>query len=115
MAKNRVCIFFYVNGQFLIHGCELADAENYGDFLICPHSHFEIWEKYYAQKYSVDFDFFPRGRVAYHKDRQVFQILYDRCIDREVREFAATDYPPDTMLGHDEHYQCHRCNQNYVV
>lgn len=59
MPQNQVSLFFYVNGQFLIHGCDLADAENYGDFLIYPDSHFEIWEKYYAKRYPVDFDFFP--------------------------------------------------------
>lgn len=103
------------NGQFLIHGCDLADAENYGDFLIYPSSHFEVWEKHYAKRYPVDFDFFSRGRVAYNKNTQVFQILYDRCIDSEVRSFAESRYNGNVSLGYDEHYQCHRCNKNYVL
>lgn len=115
MPQNQVSLFFYVNGQFLIHGCDLADAENYGDFLIYPDSHFEIWEKYYAKRHPVDFDFFPRGRVAYNKNTQVFQILYDRCIDGEIQKFTEDSYTENVSLGYDEHYQCHRCNENYVV
>ena len=115
MPQNQVCLFFYVDGQFLIHGCDLADAENYGDFLICPDSHFEIWENHYALQYHVDFDFYPRGRVAYHKSSQTFQILYDRCIGSEIQHFAETHYSGTVSLGYDKHYQCHSCNQNYVI
>ena len=75
MEMNQVCLFFYVNGQFLIHGCELKDAETYGDFLIYPGSHFDVWESNYAKRYSVDFDYYPRGRVAYRKTNRTFQIL----------------------------------------
>ena len=113
--KNQVCLFFYVNGQFLIHGCDLAEAESYGDFLIYPGSHFEIWDRYYAGRYHVDYDFFPRGRVAYSKSRQTFQILSDRCIAAEVQRFAREHYDRPFTLGLDEHYQCRRCNKEYVI
>lgn len=113
MTQNQVCLFFYVNGQFLVHGCELKEAEEYGGFLIYPGGHYEIWEKHYAKKYMVDYDFFPRGRVAYQKSTQSFQILYDRCIEQEVRAFAAENYQGKTVFGYDEHYQCSRCNQFY--
>ena len=115
MSQNQVCLFFHVNGQFLIHGCDLSEAESYGDFLIYPGSHFEIWEKHYAEKHSVEFDFFPRGRVAYNRNKQEFQILYDRCIESEIHEFAGSRYSGKISLGYDEHYQCHRCNKDYVI
>lgn len=115
MSQNQVCLFFYVNGQFLIHGCSLSEAENYGDFLVYPDSHFEIWDKHYAKRYPVDFDFYPRGRVAYRKSTQTFQILYDRCIEKEMQKFAAEHYDGNVTFGLDEHYQCHRCNKDYVV
>ena len=60
-----VCLFFYVKGKFIIHGYTLAEAETYGDFLIYPGGHFDIWEDNYYKNYGVDYDYFPRGRVAY--------------------------------------------------
>jgi len=115
VANNQVCLFFYVKGQFLIHGCSLESAESYGDFLIYPEGHFDVWEKHYARKYRVDYDYFPRGRVAYNKQSKTFQILYDRCIEKEVQSFAKENYPESATLGCDEHYQCHRCNRNYIL
>lgn len=112
---NEVCLFFYVNGKFLIHGCSLEEAEHYGDFLVYPQSHFEIWEAHYARRYPVDFDYFPRGRVAYRKNDDTFQILYDRCLEERIRDFVNANYTGKVSLGYDEHYQCHMCNENYVV
>lgn len=112
---ERIGLFFYVHGEFLFHSCSLEDAENYGDFLIYPKSHMEIWERYYAETYGVDFDFFPRGRVAYRKSNQTFVVYYDRCIEEEMREFIDMHYEGDVSLGYDEHYQCHKCNRDYVI
>lgn len=113
MHKNQVCLFFFIKGCFLIHGCEINEAENYGDFMIYPQSHFEIWQEEYADRYPVEFDFFPRGRVAYRKSDNTYQILYDRCIGEQIEELVAM-YDGKVTLGYDEHYQCYMCNQNYV-
>lgn len=115
MPQNQVCLFFCVNGQLLIHGCELKDAEEYGDFLIYPGGHYEIWDEHYAGRYGVDYDYFPRGRIAYRKSSQTFQILFDRCIEHEIRTFAAENYQGKVVFGYDEHYQCHQCNRHYVM
>ena len=115
MKKNQVCLFFYVNGQFLVHGCELELAEEYGEFLIYPKSHFEIWEKIHSKQYSVDFDYYPRGRVAYNKDNRKFHILYDPCIEKVIHVLAEQGYGEKVVFGLDEHYQCHRCNEMYVI
>ena len=112
--NNQVGIFFYVNVQFLVHSCDLEHAESYGEFLIYPKSHFEIWERYHAKRYVVDFDFYPRGRMAYNKAEGTFHILYDRCIEKAIQTLASSGYGENIVLGLDEHYQCHRCNLNYV-
>ena len=114
MIKNHVCLFFYVHRKFLIHGCELEDAERYGDFLIYPESHFDIWEKYYSKQYGVDFDFFPRGRVAYRRGDNTFLLYYDRCIGENIHMLVST-YDGKISLGYDEHYRCHKCNPSYIV
>ena len=115
MSKNQVCLFFYVRGEFLIHGCALEEAENYGDFLVYPQSHFEIWDQYYYDKYGVDFDFFPRGRVAYSRMENKFWVYSDHCIEECVRQLIDTCYDRDVVWSYDEHYQCYLCNQNYVI
>lgn len=114
MLQNQVCLFFYVNGRFLIHGCTLDEAEEYGDFLIYPGGHFDIWDKEYANRYHVDYDYFPRGRVAYNRVKQEFQILFDRCIADKMPQFAEERYTTAYTLGLDAHYRCHRCNRGYI-
>jgi hypothetical protein len=104
-----------VYGEVLVHGCSLEAAERYGDFLIYPDSHFEIWDKHYAKRYRVDFDYFPRGRVAYRKTEGAYQILYDRCIEAQVRQWAAGAYDAPVTFGLDEHYQCSNCNHDYAM
>lgn len=29
MQPNSVCLFFYVKGKFLLHGCSIDEAEEY--------------------------------------------------------------------------------------
>ena len=113
MKRNSVGLFFYVQGEFLIHGCSLEEAENYGDFLIYPDSHFEIWGKHYEEQYGVDFDFFPRGRVAYCKSEKKFWLYYDTCIGEDIQILIDSYYDGEISLVYDEHYQCHRCNLTY--
>ncbi|MDO4731880.1 MAG: hypothetical protein Q4B14_07180 [Clostridia bacterium] len=115
MAKNQVCLFFYVQGRFLIHGCDLKEAEAYGDFLVYPDSHFEIWDRFYYDTYGVDFDYFPRGRVAYNKAEKKYYLYYDTCIENKVQSLIDSYDSGDVLLKYDEHYQCSKCNLNYKV
>lgn len=112
---NKVGLFFYVNGDFLFHGCKLDDAEHYGEFLIYSESHYDIWEKYYEGLYKVDFDYYPRGRVVYNRKENVYIIYYDQCIEREIENIKLKYEGKKVVLALDEHYQCYICNQYYVV
>ena len=58
-------LFFCVNGDLLFHVCSLEEAEPYGMFSNFPHSHYDVWNKNYENKYGVEFDYYPRGRVVY--------------------------------------------------
>ena len=110
-------LFFCVDGFLLIHGCSLDEAEAYGDFLNYPHSHYKIWEKHYESKYNVEFDYYPRGRVVYRKTDDTYLIYYDKCMEPFI-ETVAKKYDgkgKKAILGYDEHYQCHMCNEDYVM
>lgn len=111
-----VCLFFYVKGKFLIHGCKLEQAESYGDFIVYPDSHWEIWDREYSDKIpDVDFDYFPRGRVAYDKREGKYLIYFDACLAEEIQDFVEQHYKGEAKLAQDEHYQCHKCNRGYVI
>lgn len=109
-----VGIFFINKDELLLHTCKIADGEPYGDFVNYPESHNDVWQREYADKHRVDFDYFPRGRIVYNKAEDVFLLYYDKCADREAKSIRKR-YPKgkcNTAL--DEHYQCHMCNDNYV-
>ena len=109
-----VNLFFKVNNQFLIHKCENEKAEKYGDFLNYPKSHMEIWEEFYYDKYNVDFDYYPRGRVIYNIKEDCYYIYHDKCItnlSEILKDYKDSKYKICT----DYHYQCYKCNKNYVI
>lgn len=111
-SNLEVGLFFYVNGALIFEGCKLKEAEKYGDFLIFSESHLEAWDKL---GYSVDFDYYPRGRVVYRVTDETFIIYHDRCISEEIKEFAGKYAGEKYVFELDEHYCCHNCNENYVV
>lgn len=108
-------LFFHVNGKLLFHGCSLDAAEPYGEFLNYPHGHDKIRRKYYAPKYNVDFDYYPRGRVVYRKSDDTYLIYYDKCMKPDIGKITEKYAGQKLELDYDEHYQCHMCNDDYVV
>lgn len=110
-----VGIFFVVNNQVLMHNCKLTEAEKYGDFLNYSKSHMEIWDRYYYKKYKVDFDYFPRGRIIYNVKEKVYYIYYDKCLKNDIKNLGIIPQNSKVKLLRDYHYQCHKCNRNYVI
>ena len=108
-------LFFCVNGKLLFHGCSLEESDPYGIFSNYPHSHYDIWNENYAQKYSVDFDYYPRGRVVYRSSDDTYLIYYDKCMEPYIDLVIDKYIGKNFETGYDEHYQCHICNTNYVV
>ena len=113
--KIGPALFFFADGELLFHGCSQVEGEPYGDFLNYPHSHLEIWGKYYENKYGVDFDYYPRGRVVYRKTDDTYLIYYDKCIKQFIDSITEKYIGCNIKLDYDEHYQCHLCNKNYII
>lgn len=112
---GHVGIFFYTAGQFLFHGCDLSGAEIYGGFKVYSRSHFEVWDDYYFKNYHVDYDYYPRGRIVYDTKTNKYLVYRDACIpEDEMQKIAETYVGKEYVLLEDEHYQCHRCNPDYV-
>lgn len=112
---NQVGLFFIVCNDLLLHSCEFAESEPYGDFLNYPLSHDEIWRGNYQKKYHVDFDYYPRGRIVYNKSEQRYILYYDGCIENEAKELQNRFSDIACQISRDEHYQCHKCCGGYIV
>lgn len=113
IEKNQmqVGLFFFVNGEFLFSGCTLQNAEKYGDFLVYPKSHFEVWDTY---DFKVDYDYYPRGRIVYRKSDDTFIIYYDKCVESELNRISREYEQFNVRFELDEHYVCHKCNKDYL-
>lgn len=108
-----VGVFFFVQGNFTFDGCPLSEAEQQGDFLIYPKSHFDVWNRYRYLKYldnrtEVNYDYFPRGRVVYRKSDDTFIIYYDKCVEDEIHRITRDYSDYNFKMEPDEHYFCHR-------
>ena len=81
----QVGLFFFINNDFAFVGCDISQADNYGDFLVYDESHFDVWERLSDQVLingmRVDYDYYPRGRVVYRKTDNTFVIYYDKCLE----------------------------------
>ena len=110
-----VGLFFVVNNKLLLHSCTLEEAEKYGDFLNFPESHMQIWDKYYYNKYKVDFDYFPRGRIIYNIKENVYYIYYDKCLENSIRKMNLIKENKNVKYLRDLHYKCSKCNKSYIV
>ena len=71
-----VGIFFFADGNLLLHTCPFSDALPYGDFLNYPLSHDDVWIKRYQAQYKVDFDYWPRGRIIYNTKENAYTVFY---------------------------------------
>ena len=112
---GRVGLFFVVDGELMLHICDLSDGEANGDFINFPESHDAVWQREYYAKHQVDFDYFPRGRIIYNRATSVYKLFYDSCTDITADEIYFC-YPEGRCEAHlDEYYRCHKCNKNYIV
>lgn len=116
LGTNVVALFFYDGKEFLTAGCSIEDAEKYGQFRNYPESHFDVWEKHFEASHNgKEYDYYPRGRVIYRVTDGAYLIYCDKCIKEIVRRQILPMYPRDkVLLLHDYHYQCYKCNMNYV-
>ena len=104
----------------MAHRCALAEAEEYGDFLTCPHGHYEVWEGWRARcpadriasvVRDAEYEEWPRGRVVFNSLKGQFIVYADKQIphgelQRVLEYFGIPAGRADFMA--DEHYQSTR-------
>lgn len=115
-----VGIFFWVNGTPLIDMVVVEGAEPYGDTYGYS-GHYDFWEALQpansmeALFKSHPYDCFPRGRVVFFSAERQFKLYADKCVTKaEVEKIAKIFHLPAYQLARDSHYQCAKCNFQYV-
>jgi hypothetical protein len=120
----EVGIIYFINGELYIDGTPVREAEHYGDFLIHSKDHYTYWEEELSSNNSPirllakgkDYDYYPRGRVVYNTVEDRFSIYLDKCIIDNVKQIISLMHLPKAKseILKDRHYQCSRCNKDYV-
>jgi len=112
---GKVGLFFVIDGRIKLHTCPLAEAEIGERFRNYPESHDAVWQRKYANKYHVDYDYFPRGRIVYNNTAKLYTLYYDSCATKEATELVAQYPNGKCIMERDEHYQCAKCNKDYII
>lgn len=116
-AEPRVGIFWLFKGNLVIDSTPLSCAEPYGDCVTHPRGHLEVWTAFQRRSEvpaEVEYEEPPRGRVLFHRRRDRFFLLADRCIlqsaDIPQRIMAEMHLPnSNTETETDAHYRCSIC------
>ena len=101
----------------IAHGCVLTKAERYGQFLTCPHGHYDLWDRWRAGSRGArttaivrafEYEEWPRGRVVFDSVPRQFLVYADAQIfrrDLQERILQRFRIPPNIALFlRDEHY-----------
>lgn len=110
------------SGRVLLmaHRRALAAAEEYGDFITCPHGHYEVWEGWRARRPAdrvaavvrdVEYEEWPRGRVVFNSIKGQFIVYADKQITQgalqRVLEYFGIPAGRVVFMT-DDHYQSTR-------
>ena len=120
MNQGKIGIFFMVQGHLLIDATPHEQGELYGDAINFS-GHFDYWETL-IPKSAVEqifknyaYDHFPRGRVVYFIKTSSFKLYADPCMSKdEIEKVSAAFQLPSYRLARDEHYQCAKCNTDFL-
>jgi hypothetical protein len=118
----QVGIIYVIKSNVYIEGSTLRQAEEMGDFLGHPGTHYGYWEKLqkaYPGLSTFDYVVFPRGRVVYNKKNKQFILYLDKDIVRNKkvvnRIMSDMSLPfESTKIEVDEHYKCHKCGAHFM-
>ena len=117
-ARTEPCvgIFWLFGREVLFDTTPLSEAETFGDFRIHPGNHISVWDKLRLAKMvpaEVEYEEYPRGRVAFDSKVQRFNLLADVHILRDKAILAKIrkkmHLPKNTSEGSDPHYRCSDC------
>jgi hypothetical protein len=116
LFAETVGVFFVTDREVLLHYTMLEDAVRYDHFLVYGSSHKEIWRSEHFAEYGVDYDYYPRGRIAYDTEAKQFLIFGDDCIKSVMLMIAnlIDRSDCDAVVFVDKNYRCHHCSPDNI-
>ena len=117
----KVGIFWIIDEEMVLDAVMAADAEPYGNAMQYG-GHYEFWDKLIPKTKTDRFlkakpyEFYPRGRVVYFRNRDIFCLYTDPCISNDEIEIICNAFDlngVDIEFKGDDHYRCGRCNPHY--
>lgn len=106
------------DGALLMDGAPVSEAESYGDLKVFGGTHTKLWDTFQRHGIvpaDVEYEEYPRGRVAYNSKTRTFHLFADACIlkNKAVVNKIKNDFrlPSNTKTGRDEHYKCPGCTK----
>lgn len=113
----EVGIFWLLpNGKVWMDATPVTLAASYGDLKIHEGTHTSYWESLQRNGIApadVDYDEYPRGRVAYNSKTRTFHLFADQhilkdkaAVSKIMNEFRL---PSTTKKDTDPHYRCPKC------
>ena len=107
--------FFYIVSKnftgFISHRIKEEGAEKYGDFLVDPKSHADLFDARFKNS-TVEYFKFPRGRVAFNIGKDIHILHLDKCLKGKALEIAALFEIKEFVVAFDEHYVCPKCEKD---
>jgi hypothetical protein len=108
--------------RLIAHRCALADAEEYGDCLTCPHGHYDLWEGWRIGSApdgltnivrDAEYEEWPRGRVVFNFVQRRFIVYGDRQVFKyELQNLVVEHFgipaEGNVEFAKDGHYQSTR-------
>jgi hypothetical protein len=88
----------------------LEFGQDYGDFLVSPADHWNLWEQLKSKGIvpkKSEYDDIPRGRVAYIKPEQKYKVFTGKWINPSYKSVISAEFrlaPPTTVWDTDLHY-----------
>lgn len=118
----RVGPFYYIDGVVFEDSDDLRDATLVSTgFSDSNNSHYDYWkfsQSIYPEFRSLDYDYYPRGRVVYNNTTDTYYLYTDKCLlDNNITSDIISKFnlpKSKVIISTDDHYQCHQCNKSYV-
>lgn len=112
--------FYVIDGVVFNDTDSLRKVSGVNGMFDSDNTHYDFWkllQRIYPEYRRIDYDYYPRGRVVYNKNKDEYRIFIDKCItSKNIKEIISELNLPwnKVVTDYDEHYQCHSCNPDYA-
>lgn len=114
--------FYVIDGAVFDDTESVRDLIDHGNgFKDSDNSHYDFWkylQRVYREFRTIDYDYYPRGRVVYNTKDDTYYLYLDKCIQnmKSIRTIISELNLPlkKVEVKSDEHYQCHECSEDYI-